>query len=147
MWIFCPPNPLKLSAGMSHHEHYTIVSIVSARGEVNMAALWVAVSGGRARERVLTDANLFCVHALMCVNSQSRPWDQWVRAWITSTVWVEPSSWRRWHDAMAAVDTRPSPSPPPLSSLIIHQLLTFTRWGINQRWQTTVTTSQRGHRR
>lgn len=54
----------------------TIVSIGSARGEVNMAALWVAVSGGRARDRVLTDANLFCVHALMCVNRQSRPWDQ-----------------------------------------------------------------------
>lgn len=54
----------------------TIVSIVLTGGEVNMAALGWLLSGGRRREIILTDANLFCVHALMCVNRQSRPWDQ-----------------------------------------------------------------------
>lgn len=41
-----------------------------------MAALGVALSGGRVRLRILIDVNVLCVHALMCVNRQSRPRDQ-----------------------------------------------------------------------
>lgn len=70
-----PSNPenilLKLLSIM-----IAIVSIVLTGGEANMAALgWLCQEPGGEGE-ILTDANLFCVHALMCVNRQSRPWDQ-----------------------------------------------------------------------
>ncbi len=127
--IYSAPNLknilLKLNAGVFHHDHYCLCCFDRRWGK--HGSTWVAVSGGRRRERILTDANLFCVHALMCVNRQSRPWDQCGRARIISMVWTEPSSSRCWHDALAAVDTRPSSGPPTLSRLIIRQLLTLTR--------------------
>lgn len=52
-----------------------------------MATLrWLCQEPGGGGGRILTDVNLFCVHVLMCVNRQSRPWDQCGRARITSLV-------------------------------------------------------------
>lgn len=117
-------------------------------GEVNIAALgWLCREKGGGTEYWLM---LICFASMLwCVSIGSRgPGISRIRAWITFVVWIESSSCCShccWHDATAAVDTRPSFGPPMLSSLIICQLLTLTRLRINQRWQTTVTTSQRGH--
>lgn len=48
--------------------------------------------------------------------------------------------------AAVGVDTRPLSNSPRLSSLIMCQRLTLTGLGINQRWQTTVTTTSRRRR-
>lgn len=128
-----PDTLLKLSAGIFHHAHYYLYCVDwrwSKHGST-----WVAVSGGRTSETILTDANLFCIHALMCVNRRSRPWDQ-----RGLPLWSEINT-----HATAAVDTGPLSNPATLLSLIICQLLTLAGLGINQCWQTTVTTSPRGH--
>lgn len=91
-----PDTLLKLSAGVFHHAHHCLYCFDwrwSKHGST-----WVAVSGGRRSEGILTDANLFCIHALMYVNGQPRPWDQRGCVWITSAVWNKPSCYSRcWH--------------------------------------------------
>jgi len=97
-----PSNPwntlLKFNRGISHHDH--CVNCCDCRWGKHTSS-WVAVSGWRRGERILTDANLFCFHALICVNRQSRSWDQCGCAWISSLVWTEPSSCLCWHRTLA----------------------------------------------
>lgn len=123
-----PLNSLKLSAGIPRHEHHCLFCFT--RGEVNTAARWVAVT-------VLTDANLLCIHALMCVNRQPRPRDQrglcldYLHC-LNWTLIMTRCYGCCWHQTLAY-------NPQPLSGLIMCQLLTFTRCELSSadRWLST----------
>lgn len=123
----------------------TIVSIVLTGGEANMAALWVAVSGGRREGEREYWLMLICFASMLwCVSIGSR--GPGINAAVlglplrSNWTFILPLlTWYYW----PPLTPDPLSSPPTLSGLIICQLLTLTRLGINQRWQTTVTTKPR----
>lgn len=122
MWIFCPQS---LETQCRYFPSWTLLSTLWGK----MGALWVALSGGRVWVRILIDANVLCVRALMCVNRQSRPRDQRgpCSDYLHGLNWTLITMLLTWCCGHCWQQT-PARSPPPPSSVIIHQLLTFTRW-------------------
>lgn len=123
----------------------TIVSIVLTGGEVNMAALgWLCQEAGGGREYWLM---LICFASMLwCVSIGSQ--GPGIRAAVLGLpLWFELNP----HPAAADMMLRPLLTPDPCLALQhCRASLYISSWPsqdceCNRRWQTTVTTSQRGH--
>lgn len=144
IWVFCPEPInilLKLMQAFTIFAHFCLNCLDWRWSKTHRALGWLRQEAGGGREywlMLISFASL-CQWAVKAPGS-APPCSDYRRNlnWTLVGSLPHDATCRHWHQTLVLPSNIVRP-------LIICQLLTLTRRGIKQRWQTTVTTRQRGH--